>query len=216
MNPEQQDRGAPSDETDGIDCRAVFYGNLLGASSFSGGPVLDQGPPHMVREFSSAKDSESTVWGRGTSESMWSNTHYGEWLSASVSSLRRPLLPEGVQRIGDVHRIRGKASYSGPSGLSQSRKPTGVREAAPFASDVGEGYFGAVAQEPYVREPPVGLQADIYGRPRSSYGREGGLSFGTNDAATTANGGVYMLAPDADPCGIGGKATILLSGVRQC
>lgn len=206
MYPERRG-GSPPDSSDGVDFRAVLYGNPRGASSVARGPSPSLGPP-SGREFPSAGDSRTSTWGREPPEVMWGNTHYGDWLNATSPSSRRSFLPAGVQRIGEAQRVRGTASYRGPSGISQAYKPIGRPSDTPFAYETGEEYLGAVAREPYIAIPPTSSPPDMYGRPGDQHSGGAGFAFDAPDDVDAAVGDVYVLAPDADPCGIDGQSKL--------
>lgn len=192
-------RRVPSPSSHGVDFRAVLYGNTQDdPSMYQGSSSL--GPPPVAGTELAGAPQRAFLSGGGAQQVLWSNTHYGDWLTESSPSSRRSFFPEDVQRVGEVQRVRGAASYRGPSGISQSQ--IGVSPCTPFALDQGKPYLGAGTGEAYIGSPPQVSSSDIYGRPSSRSSRGRHVFFDGSADIETSGEDVYVLAPGGDPCAV--------------
>lgn len=197
MNSERHDDDHTPRSSDRVDFRAVLYGNPAGATSIVGVTLPTMGLP---TEGGHAEVTERSIGEQDHSQVMWASTHYGEWLEASSPSSRRPLLPEGVKRVGEAQRIRGIDSYRGPSGISQTQSFSGAGiDERPVAATTREAYLGSLMGESYVG-CHSSTTPSVYGIRRSQRGGRADFNPGEIDESEAAN--VYVLAPsEEDPCG---------------
>lgn len=194
-------RGSPPNSPDGADFRTLLYGDPGRIPSALGGPS----PSVRAATGGEVAGADPTsTWGTEPPQMIWAGTHYGDWLRASSPS-RQAFLPEDVQRVGEAQRVRGTASYRGPSGISQSEKPNGEIPYSAVAVDTREVYLGAVTGEPYIRCPSGAPLPDIYGHSTGHSTRGRDFSLGAPIDMDVSGGDVYVLAPDEEPSGVEGR-----------
>lgn len=204
MYPERRG-GSPPATSDGVDFRTLLYGDPRGIPSALGGPSPSMRAPTGGEDTGA---NRASTWGAEPPQMMWSSTHYGDWLSSSSPSSRQTFLPEDVQRVGEAQRVRGTASYRGPSGISHSQKSNAEIPYTPVAVDTREAYLGAVTGESYIRSPSGAAFPDIYGRPTSHGSRLPDFDLGAPNDMDAAGGDVYVLSPDGDASGADGRLAL--------